>query len=320
MLRQSHKFRRFLDVRLDRRDAAMIFVQQGFQERGEYRALASWTRRWRTGTWAVFQALVFSAAVLFGGDIAAQAACALPHNLANGQPADATKVMDNYNALVDCIDDVQAPYREFGPFAPPTAASFTTIDAPSSITPSVTDVAGVGLVYSVPVTSNTTSFPGAYRHVPVLTSWTLTLRAKYPTLMGSFPEFGVWLKDSSGKMLGIVMESRTSAASLLVKRCNSNTSLNNNVYNNPISDAPGWFRVNYDGTNINLYVSWDSQNWLFVWSETKTTFLNGTLELVGIGGLTGISTAAMWKAGSQLGGVVTYWDIDDDPASGRTVP
>src|SRR5688572_7028566 len=36
-----------------------------------------------------------------------QAACpALPYNLANGQVADATQVMSNYEALRDCINDL----------------------------------------------------------------------------------------------------------------------------------------------------------------------------------------------------------------------
>lgn len=209
--------------------------------------------------------------------------------------------------------------REFGPFAPPTASTFTFIDNPSSITPSVANVANVGLVYSVPITSNTTSFPGAYRAVPTTPTWTLTFRAKYPTLMGSFPEFGLWIKDSGGKMLGAVMESRSSSASLLLKRCNSNQSLNANVYNQSISDAPDWFRVAFDGTNLAFSVSWDGQNWLIFWSETTTTFLNGDLQLVGIGGISGISTTSLWKPGSTMGAVVTYWDIDDDPAAARSI-
>ncbi|RWF42420.1 MAG: hypothetical protein EOS65_09105 [Mesorhizobium sp.] len=164
---------------------------------------------------AVFALAVCAISLVFGASNAAQAQCTLPYQLTNGQPADATQVMANYNALIDCINAVALPndLRELGPFAPPTAASFTVIDSPSSITPTVTDVAKVGLLYSVPLTSNATSFPGAYRAVPVA-PWTLTFRAKYPTLMGNYPSFGVWIKDSSGKMLGAIMESRSSSLRL----------------------------------------------------------------------------------------------------------
>ncbi|WP_349963049.1 hypothetical protein [Rhizobium sp. ZPR3] len=328
-----------------------------------------------------FSIISFFGALLFTSATFAQ--CDIPNQLTNGQMADATQLMANFESLRNCIptpgganNSVQlndgngglngigplsdgqliignssgAPQastltagtgisivnspgnvtissgggssfqREFGPFAPPNAATFTMIDSPASIVPTVTNVANVGLVYSVPITSNTTAFPGAYRIVPTSATWTLTLRAKYPTLMGSFPEFGVWIKDSAGKMLGAVMESRSSSASLVVKRCDSNISLNTNPYVQGISDAPNWFRIQFDGTNIIFSTSWDGQNWLIFWSEAKTTFLNGNLSYVGIGGITGISSTSLWRPGSTLGGLVTYWDIDDDPASNRVIP
>ncbi|KQY62737.1 hypothetical protein ASD52_36405 [Ensifer sp. Root142] len=314
---------------------------------------------------------------------AGHAACPpLPHQIANGQVADATKLMENFGAVRDCasapggmpnaiqyndgnggfggigpltdgqlivgnsngvaqataltagpgivitngpgtvmIGSAQTSsfQRESGPYAPPNASSFTAIDTPASIVPTVSNVANVGMVYSVPITSNTTAFPAAYRPVPQNATWTLTFRAKYSVLMGSYPEFGVWLKDSAGKMLGAVMESRSSSASLVVKRCNSNTQVNANVYTQAVSDPPNWFRVRYDGQNIEFAFSWDGQNWLIVWSEAKNAFLDGSLQLVGIGGLSGISNASMWQPGSTMGGIVTYWDIDDDPAATRAV-
>ena len=202
--------------------------------------------------------------------------------------------------------------REFGPYAPPAASTFTFIDTPASITPTVTDVANVGLVYSAPVTSNTGAFPGAYRAVPATVPWTLTLRAKYATLPGSYPEFGIWIKDSGGKMLGEVWEGE-----IVVKRNDSNVAFNSNVYATGIADAPSWLRVSYDGTNIVFSESWDGQNWLLTYSEASTAFLNGTLQLVGIGGLTGINNSSLWLPGSTTGAVITYWDATDDPASGR---
>jgi hypothetical protein len=46
-----------------------------------------------------------SALVLFGSN-AAQAACTLPFQLTNGQPADASQVMANFNALAACLNTV----------------------------------------------------------------------------------------------------------------------------------------------------------------------------------------------------------------------
>jgi hypothetical protein len=198
--------------------------------------------------------------------------------------------------------------REFGPFAPPDASIFTVIDGPGGITPTITNIADVGLVYSVPITSDPTYFPGVYRAVPTSTSWTLTVRAKYSTLIGNYPEFGVWLKDSSGQMLGEIVE-YDGGPNLVIKRNNSNASYGSNPYVHALNEVPTWFRVSYDGTNIKFYVSWDGQNWLYAWTETNTTFLNGTLQLVGVGGTSAITDTSFWKPGSMTGGVITYWNI-----------
>lgn len=317
--------------------------------------------------------------------LAAMAACpSLPYTLTNGQTADATQVMANFNTLKDCVDvgpggdnnsiqfnagsgvlggvgplqDGQlvigttsgAPQaagltagpgivinngpgsitvsavnaatafqREFGPFAPPNASTFTFIDTPGSIIPTVINAQNIGLVYSAPIVSNTSAWPGAYRAAPTSSTWTLTLRAKYSALAGSNPEFGILIKDTSGKILSALVQMRAGVSYLIAKRLNSNISSLTNPYEQIIVSPPDWFRVNYDGVNINFYVSWDGQNWLYFWSETKTTFLNGTLQLVGIGGRPGIQETTTWKNGSTFGGVVTYWDIDDDRASERIV-
>lgn len=263
------------------------------------------------------RSLLSIAAVLGLGAGTAHAACALPYNLTNGQPADASQVMANFNALATCIDNAASAVREFGPFAPPAASSFTFIDTVSSITPTVTDVAGIGLLYSVAPSATTSLFPGAYRAVPVGAPWTLTARVRYPTLMGNYPGFGLYIKDTSGKMLGLDVESRTSQTSLILKRNNSTTDIQSNSYLQAVYDAPTWLRIHYDGTNIRFYASWDGQNWLYYWTETKTTFLNGNLQYVGISGRAMMQTSGTFLSGTKMGGIVTYWDIDDDPASGR---
>lgn len=261
--------------------------------------------------------LFVSVAVLGLATGTTRAACPLPYDLTNGQPADADQVMANFNALAACIDSAgPSAVRELGPFAPPAASSFTFVDTVASITPSVSDIAGVGMLYSV-APSTTSIFPGVYRVVPASPPWTLTARVKYPTLMGNYPGFGLYIKDTAGKMLGLDIESRTSQTSLILKRNNSNTDIQTNAYLHAVYDAPSWLRINYDGVNIKFHASWDGQNWLHFWSETKTAFLNGNLQYVGISGRATMQTSGTFLAGTKMGGIVTYWDIDDDPASGR---
>jgi hypothetical protein len=197
--------------------------------------------------------------------------------------------------------------REFGPYSPPAASIFTLIDTPNGVTPTVTDVSDVGLVYSVPITT-TNQFPGAYTTVPG-GSWTLTVRTKYSLPMGQFPTFGVWVRDSAGKMVGAAIEGNNAAKNLLAQRLTSSTVFSANPYSQAVAEAPNWFRVGYDGTNIRFSVSWDGQSWLAFYTETKTAFLNGTIAAVGIGGAQRITTASQWLAGSQMGATVTYWNL-----------
>lgn len=50
----------------------------------------------------------FSIACAVGSVSMAQAQCAIPYTLTNGQPADATQVMSDFDALANCIDDLPA--------------------------------------------------------------------------------------------------------------------------------------------------------------------------------------------------------------------
>lgn len=52
--------------------------------------------------------LVLLSALLWSAPAAAGVPCSLPFNLQNGQPADATQVMANYNALVACLGNAAA--------------------------------------------------------------------------------------------------------------------------------------------------------------------------------------------------------------------
>lgn len=311
----------------------------------------------------------------------AGAACPVPNAISNGQVADASKVMGNFNALAACANapagaqnSVQynagsgnvgaiaplsngqliigstgsAPQvgvitagpgisvtngpgtvtigatgsgggsggssieRELGPFLPPSASTFTFIDSPGGVMPTVSSVANVGTVYSVPVTSDASVIPGAYRAVPTSTSWTLTIRAKYSLLVGQWPSFGIWIKDTAGTMVGMVVEGNYGSSYLMEKRWQSNASFTGNGYVSQVGDPPSWMRVSYDGTNIKYAVSWDGQSWFAFFSEAKTAFLNGSLQYIGVGGSAALVDTTMWLPGSKTGATITYWDMSEN--------
>lgn len=57
----------------------------------------------------------------------AAATCTAPNTISNGQVADATKVMDNFNAVADCAEAAVAPTGM------PTTGSLSVFSGPNSI-------------------------------------------------------------------------------------------------------------------------------------------------------------------------------------------
>jgi len=58
----------------------------------------------------------------------AEAACTVPNSITNGQVADATKVMGNFNALKDCVDSAVSPTGT------PVAGNLSIFSSPNTIT------------------------------------------------------------------------------------------------------------------------------------------------------------------------------------------
>lgn len=90
----------------------------------------------------------------------AVAACTVPNSITNGQVADATVVMGNFNALKDCVDGAVKPSGT------PAAGNLTTFSSSGTVT-------GGNLTGDV-TTSGTTATtlsatgvtPGSYTNLP----------------------------------------------------------------------------------------------------------------------------------------------------------
>lgn len=74
----------------------------------------------------------FTAAVTILSPSLANAACYVPHSLANGQVADASKVMDNFDAVAECVDD--AANAAVTPSGTPVTGQVTVFSGSKSIT------------------------------------------------------------------------------------------------------------------------------------------------------------------------------------------
>src|SRR5262249_40594050 len=93
-LQQHHLLRESAEYRADARYRPVVDAELNLL-RGRFRAMR-----------LSHACLMILAPVLmaFGALASAQAQCALPYTLANGQPPDATKLMANFNALIGCIN------------------------------------------------------------------------------------------------------------------------------------------------------------------------------------------------------------------------
>lgn len=216
---------------------------------------------------SAFRGLLAAAAAALGiGAGSAQAACTLPHNLTNGQPADASQVMANFNALATCVDNAAAAVRELLVRFQTTAhrEKFHLHRYGVVGYPHRHEHGGIGLVYSVAPSSSTSIFPGAYRTVPVGAPWTLTARVRYPTLMRQ-PSGLRSLHQGHVRQdarTGYRVANQPDVADPEAQQLETPTFSRIPTCRLPY-DAPTWLRINYDGTNLKFYASWDGQNWLY---------------------------------------------------------
>lgn len=82
-------------------------------------------RRWAIGLMVLAFALALSTLL---PTTRAQAACTVPNSITNGQVADATAVMGNFNALKDCVDGAVKPSGT------PAAGNLSTFSSSNTIT------------------------------------------------------------------------------------------------------------------------------------------------------------------------------------------
>src|SRR5438105_2325426 len=61
--------------------------------------------QWRKVSWLLAITISIAVSMLLPTE-RAHAACTVPNQITNGQVADATAVMDNFNSLTDCVDSV----------------------------------------------------------------------------------------------------------------------------------------------------------------------------------------------------------------------
>lgn len=212
--------------------------------------------------------LALLAASIAGQPYLAAAQCALPHTLSNTQPADATQVMANFNALVACINlggttnaiQYNAGSGALGGVGPLTNGQLvigSTGNAPQA--QALTAGTGISITNGAgSVTIAATSTPGLYRQVmsatPTSTSTGLTTWLNQGSAAVSDSAVGVSIDaPTTGTSLNLVGRYKTSPSTpykitALIAATRASTSFN--------AVSIGW----YDGTNKLHLISYTLNN------------------------------------------------------------
>lgn len=214
--------------------------------------------------------------IVLGGVVPAWSQCALPHQIANGQPADADDVMDNFNALLSCINsapDAGGLYRQVLS-ATPTTASTGLSNWLNQGSSSVSDTT-TGVALTAPSSGTSENFVVRYKAAPSA-PYTITALIASARSSTSHNSVGIGWYDGASKLHVISFAQPASTNNLpyfTVQKWNSVTSWNSSDVTAPISGValPVWMRIADNGTNVSFSFSQDGANFFTMFSVAKSS-------------------------------------------------
>gem|GEM_PF-6385855 len=143
-----------------------------------------------------------------------------------------------------------------------------------------------------------------------------TLTVKFDTMLWgrNFYTAGIYIIDSSGKLLTLSYQTNTAQSTplaLSISHWNSTSSFNSGPKTVEVSESRTlWFRVTNDGTNWTFYVSHNGADWVNFYSEGITSFLGSTISSLGVYGDNN-DTATI-----RLSSLVSIWSFELASGSG----
>jgi hypothetical protein len=177
-----------------------------------------------------------------------------------------------------------ASYYELGEFHPPSAGTFSTAMSTTLVSDVVcANISLVGLqLYG--------TFGGANAMLCAMraptgwtTPWAVVARLKGSVFHANYPQYGLFMIDTTGKVQGVHTVTVTAPAQYNeydFRLNNVNTSYNATGLSVQVTKPAEWFRIRCDGTNYYFGTSYDN----VMWEEYSTTIAAwlGTLAYVGI--------------------------------------
>jgi hypothetical protein len=175
------------------------------------------------------------------------------------------------------------PLVDGNPVGRPAGSSFAWVNQGSA---SYTEHTNGPITLSVPAQSGD-QLRGIGIAPPGSTPYTLTVKLGSLLWGRNFYVAGIYIRDSTGKMLTMAAQATVSTApqGINVTRWNSTTSFNATQKSKEVTaSATWWFRVTNNGANWNFYISPNGADWISYYSEGSTAFLGSTISDLGVYG------------------------------------
>jgi hypothetical protein len=170
-------------------------------------------------------------------------------------------------------------------YGPPLASTFTiTTTGSPTVAPSLSDVAGLGLVFSGGSTVTATdNYQLATQNVPGSVPWTISIRVRFNMAPSRTRGAGLVMYDGT-KMKTFLLYTGSGGTGIGVANYTNLTTLSGLIYGQEVSgmQAYEYYQIRDDGTNWTYSVSNDGQNWDRVFTESRNSFLTPTKVGLGV--------------------------------------
>lgn len=201
-------------------------------------------------------------------------------------------------------------------FAPPLVADFPTLLGTNSTNPNLTFDSETGLYLGFGLSpAGGDNVRLAMRSIPS-GNYTIVTRMRGMTHGAiQYNWTGMVLRNSTNNKLIVF---GINATGVEVLRYSSQTAWNATPWKGDVPiNQPEWFKIAYDGTYINFYVSTNGKNWVAIWRETPATWI--TPDQVGFGVM--VNHTGNWvnaaDSVNEIGLNILYYDDGNVLASSR---
>ena len=150
---------------------------------------------------------------------------------------------------------------------------------------------------------------GFEQSVPGSPPYTLTVKLDISALNANFYQSGIYIADSSGKL--IAFDQYQAGSILQVAYWNSASSFGSNRKTKGIAlGSTVWLRINHDGTNLKFSVSRNGADWQLFYSESATAFLSSNISALGVFGDNNDGSA------TSMNSLISIWSFELASGSG----